>query len=163
MHYVYINYKRVFLWTRVGNPFTVVTCTVECGIFGYQFAIITTYTFYGNQISGRFKNVKFVFTFLATQDRLVCLLAVKIPSDMLFILFWNSLHVEGSFQSNKHFVKNTVEAKKINGPLLIFLLIQELVVHRKPCICDNFWCVKFKVLHFYVKTRSKASWIVKQK
>jgi len=28
-----------------------------------------------------------VFTFLATQDRLVCLLAVKIPSDMLFILF----------------------------------------------------------------------------
>ena len=32
-----------------------------------------------------------------------------------------------------------------------------------PCICDNFWCVKCKVLHFYVKTRSKASWIVKQK
>jgi len=26
-----------------------------------------------------------------------------------------------------------------------------LVLHRKPCICDNFWCVKCTVLHFYFK------------
>ena len=28
-----------------------------------------------------------------------------------------------------------------------------LVLHRKPCICDNFWSVKCKVLHFYVKNK----------
>ena len=26
-----------------------------------------------------------------------------------------------------------------------------VVLHRKPCICDNFWCVKCKFLHFYVQ------------
>ena len=26
-----------------------------------------------------------------------------------------------------------------------------LVLHRKPCICENVWCVKCKVLHFYIK------------
>ena len=38
-----------------------------------------------------------------------------------------------------------------------------LVIHRKPGICDNCWCVKCKVLHFYFKTRIIISLIVKQK
>ena len=33
-------------------------------------------------------------------------------------------------------------------------LVNQLVLQWKPCICDLFWCVKCKVLNFYLKTHS---------
>jgi len=55
---------------------------------------------------------------------------------------------------------NRVNVSKFYFPVEITLpkfltSLKMLVLHRKPCICDHFWCVKCKVLHFYV-----ASWIV---
>ena len=35
----------------------------------------------------------------------------------------------------------------------------KLVLQRKPGICVNFWCVKYKIFQFYFK----ASWMIKQK
>ena len=108
-----------------------------------------------------------------------CFFLPKSPINWSIIVF--GLHVSDKLLIVQRHVKITrVEHKtrnfkkkmnfidlKFNCVCLVYGHLFWLVLHRKPCIgqmiCEHFWFVKCKVIHFYVKTHSKASWIVKPK
>ena len=79
-----------------------------------------------------------------------------------WILSW-CVNIDTIILRNFVYTNNlSIHARASNGRMWHLRKARKaIVLHRKPCICDNFWCVKCKVLHSYVKTRSKASWIVK--